>query len=76
MLYPKNVPPLERLVRIVLGLALVGVALWKLSPGSLGVLVVPGLLLGSALFIMLTGFIGWCPACAMVGRQIHPKERH
>jgi hypothetical protein len=67
MFYPKNVPNWERLLRLAGGLILVAIALinlFNLSPLVLAVL------LFSAIFAVVTGFIGWCPACAMVGRKL------
>ena len=74
MLYPKNVPTLERIGRIIFGIVLIGIGLWKLSTGSADALLVTGLLVSTAVFIMGTGFIGWCPACAMLGRKLKQKE--
>jgi hypothetical protein len=70
MLYPKNVPNWERIGRIMVGLVLTVIALW--GQPYLGVMspLVVGLLLFSAVFVVVTGFIGWCPACAMVGRKL------
>lgn len=70
MLYPKNVPNIERSLRIVIGFVLIVLALYgapligDLSP------VLAGLLIISAISLVVTGFIGWCPACAMVGRKL------
>lgn len=71
MLYPKNVPMVERVLRVALGVILVVVAV----VGHVPALVV-GLLLFSAAFVIITGFVGWCPACALVGRKLkdHPKN--
>ncbi len=74
MLYPKNVPTFERMARVIFGLVLIGVGLWRLSSGSADAPLVMILLLGSAIFAIATGFIGWCPACAMVGRKLKQKE--
>lgn len=70
MFYPKNVPNIERVLRIGLGIAMIALALFG-APlvGELSALAI-GVLLFSAVFVMLTGFIGWCPACAMVGRKL------
>lgn len=66
MFYPKNVPNIERGLRIALGIALIAFSLFNqtLSPLVIGVLWL------SAATAILTGFVGWCPACAMVGRKI------
>lgn len=76
MFYPKNVPSIERILRIAIGILLVGVALfgqqWIGEVTPLGMIV----LIGSAIFLVVTGFIGWCPACAMVGRKIKSNAPH
>jgi hypothetical protein len=69
MLYPKNVPNPERVLRVIAGIALIGLGL------SAHNLIVVGLMLASAVFIIGTGFIGWCPACALIGRKIKANER-
>ncbi len=76
MFYPKNVPNVERAARILLGAVLIGVALFSgtLLPGAtpLGI----GVIVFSALFVVITGFVGWCPACALVGRKIKSTQRY
>lgn len=63
-LYTKNVPPVERAVRVVVALGAIALALFGLpAPWSYVVAV------ASAGF-SLTGFVGYCPACAMVGRRL------
>lgn len=71
MLYSKNVPNLERAFRILLGIVFVGMALFG---GGAPLLI--GVLLFSALFVIVTGFVGWCPACAMLGRKLKAKSGH
>ena len=74
MFYPKNVPNIERIVRTLLGMAMIVLALFgapligALSP------IVAGILILSAITLIVTGFIGWCPACAMVGRKLKVKS--
>ncbi len=63
-LYTKNVPIWERLVRIllavggvVMGLTVLhGMWSWVVAASSIG--------------LSLTGLVGYCPACAMVGRRL------
>ncbi len=67
MLYRKNLPGWERLVRSIAGAAMIGAGL--LWPGLAGTM--PGMLVAaSGLVAILTGFFGFCPACAMVGRRL------
>lgn len=76
MIYVKNVPAFERIVRVLLGIGLVVGAGWMflhLMYGTLSV-VLTLVLLVSGLFAAATGFFGWCPACAMVGRKL--KSNH
>ena len=65
MLYIKNVPTAERVIRVVMGLALLATALTVLgrTPGGW----VTGLM---GLMASLTGLVGWCPMCAMAGRRL------
>lgn len=72
MFYVKNVPLFERVLRVLLGIGLIiGALLMFLqasrSPFS-GWLAL--ILLVSGLLAMATGFVGWCPACALVGRKL------
>ncbi|GAB3243858.1 YgaP family membrane protein [Chitinimonas naiadis] len=64
MLYVKNVPNWERVVRVVIGLAVVVAALTSL-PGVIGALVAV-----SAAGIVVSGLLGFCPACALAGRRL------
>jgi hypothetical protein len=67
MIYQKNLPGWERALRTAAGLLMIG-----------GGLAVPGLsgtpvgfiIAGSGVMAVATGFLGFCPACAMVGRRL------
>ena len=68
----KNVPSWERMLRIGAGIGL----------GVLGVVLIADTLLvlgivftASGAGLAVTGMIGWCPACAMVGRKLAKPER-
>ena len=63
-LYVKNVPSWERVLRILVSLAVVIVGVVALD-GLLCVAVA-----GGAVGFALTGLVGYCPACAMVGRKL------
>jgi hypothetical protein len=69
-LYPKNVPNVERIIRFLAGATLI--ALVVSGQGALGTLAGPALVLAvsTALVMIVTGFVGWCPMCALVGRKI------
>ena len=66
MWYVKNVPNGERVLRVMGGLVGVGLSL-ALLPG-------PWSWLGaaSAAGLSVSGLLGFCPACAMVGRKLPP----
>lgn len=64
MLYVKNLPVWERVVRVLVSLAVVAYAIFNLS-GMLSWIVV-----ASAVGTALSGLFGFCPACAMLGRRL------
>ena len=61
--YLKNVPPLERTIRIFVGVSIAIGAIFYLS-GWAGWLVA-----ASAVGIAISGLVGFCPACAAFGRK-------
>ncbi|AKU97281.1 hypothetical protein AKJ09_03945 [Labilithrix luteola] len=62
--YAKNVPNWERVLRIVLSATAVAFAFTRLaSPWS-------WVAAFSAIGFAMTGFVGFCPACALVGRRL------
>lgn len=65
MFYIKNVPVWERVLRIMIGLGLVLYVLFGQPAMFVSILS-----LSTAAFVVLTGFFGWCPMCALVGRKI------
>lgn len=60
----RNVPGWERLVRVMMAIGLGAAALlWGVSgPMQVGLGVM-------AVMALMTGVVGYCPACAMVGRR-------
>lgn len=64
MLYVKNVPAWERVVRVVVGLIAVIVG-YSVLGGLWGTI-----LALSAAGIVFSGLVGFCPMCAMVGRRL------
>ena len=64
MFYVKNVPSGERIVRVVAGAVGAGLGLALLG-GTAGWLVAAG-----AAGLVASGLLGFCPACAMVGRKL------
>ena len=65
MFYQKNLPLWERGVRVMMGLAMAAAGVLGLHGGLAGY----GLAAAGAM-AAATGFIGFCPACAMVGRKL------
>lgn len=65
MFFLKNLRTWESAARILVGIALL----------ALGFLGIQGILLGrmvaaTGAVLFLTGLVGWCPMCAMVGRKL------
>ena len=70
MFYTKNLPAWERAARVVAGIvmALCGF----IGPGLAGTAV--GLIVVAAGgMTLLTGFFGFCPACALAGRRLRTQ---
>lgn len=66
MLYVKNLPWWERLLRIGAGAALAAYAL--ISESTLGWVIAAG-----GVGMALTGMFGFCPACALAGRRLEKR---
>ena len=67
MLYRKNLPTWERATRTIAGIAMM--ACGFLAPGLGGT--PAGLIMsGVGAITLLSGLVGFCPACAMVGRKL------
>jgi len=64
MFYRKNMRTAERAARLVAGGAMVACALALVGMTPLGFLFA-----GAGLVTAATGLVGFCPACAMVGRK-------
>ena len=74
MFYRKNLPGWERAMRSVGGVVMIAYGLLGLL-GMPGLLSMPGtmagyLIAGTGAVAVLTGFFGFCPMCAMVGRRL------
>jgi len=67
-LYVKNVPGWERAVRIIVALAVAIGGLAVVPAPWNWVLVAVGIGLG------LSGLVGFCPACALVGRRLQQRN--
>ncbi|MGQ0590973.1 MAG: YgaP-like transmembrane domain [Sphingosinicella sp.] len=62
-----NLPTVERLVRLLLGLGLAAYA-WLAPDEPNAIFVAIGLC------VALTGLVGFCPACALAGRRLKPRS--
>jgi len=65
MFYAKNLPLWERALRVLAGVLML----------AFGLIGLPGLLMGylvagAGVVTALTGFVGFCPMCAMAGRKL------
>jgi hypothetical protein len=65
MLYVKNVPGWERVVRLGMGAGLLGAAVIYFGASPTGWSVG-----GLGAMAAMSGLFGFCPACAMVGRKL------
>jgi hypothetical protein len=61
----RNLPNWERALRIAMGVA-VG---WAVYSGSFSAGLLTWAAVATAATLVLTAFVGFCPACAMVGRR-------
>ena len=67
MFYRKNVPGAERVARLVAGAIMIACGLLGLRGMPVGYVIA-----GVGVVTLLTGFVGYCPACAVVGRKTLP----
>lgn len=71
MFFRKNLPGWERVLRTAAGVAVLAGGL--LGPGLAGTPV--GIIVAASGGVtILTGFFGYCPACALAGRRL-PESR-
>jgi len=71
MFYRKNLPGWERVMRSVGGVVMIAYGLFGMPglPGTPGAMA-GYLIAGTGVVAILTGFFGFCPMCAMVGRKL------
>lgn len=65
MFYRKNLPGWERAVRVMGGVGMIGYGLIGMSGMTAGYLIA-----ATGAVAIATGFVGFCPMCAMVGRKL------
>ncbi len=68
MFYTKNIPNWERAARIFMALGLAGYAFLGHAHGSVTVLLI------AAAMVLMTGVVGLCPMCALVGRKLDKRK--
>jgi amino acid transporter len=64
----RNLPTWERAVRIAMGVVIGAAILGGVTTGLVSYLAI-----ATAATLVLTAFVGFCPACAMVGRRYLEK---
>ena len=71
MFYRKNLPGWERVMRSVGCVVMIAYGLFGMPglPGMSGAMA-GYLIAGTGVVAILTGFFGFCPMCAMVGRKL------
>ncbi len=69
MFYRKNVPGWERGFRALVGVAVIAFGILGMQASLLSYLVV-----ATGLTALLTGFVGFCPMCALVGRKLDNEK--
>lgn len=65
MFYRKNLPGWERAMRAVGGVVMIGYGLLGMPGAMAGYSIA-----GAGVLAILTGFVGFCPMCAMIGRRL------
>jgi len=65
MFYRKNLPGWERAVRAIGGVGMIAYGLIGMSGTTAGYVIA-----GAGVVTIATGFFGFCPMCAMVGRRL------
>ena len=65
MFYRKNLPGWERAMRPIGGVVMIAYGLLGMPGTMAGYLIA-----GTGTVAILTGFFGFCPMCAMVGRRL------
>lgn len=69
MFFPKNLPTWERALRLCIGLAIAFAPLFIAMDSAFKWIVV-----AAGIVFACTGFIGFCPMCALFGRKLKRSE--
>lgn len=65
MFYRKNLPTWERIARTVFGFAIIAFGVFGAPLSAISYAII-----ATGVTAVLTGFVGFCPMCAMVGRKL------
>ncbi len=69
MWYRKNIRSWEQWVRVLAGIVMIACGLLGLPGNAIGLMIA-----AAGLFTALTGVVGYCPACALVGRRLDERR--
>lgn len=69
MFYVKNLPNWERILRVIMGI--MSLAYAGMNWGVSGLAVGMGIM---GAILAMTGLMGFCPMCAMVGRKLNKEH--
>lgn len=69
MFYRKNVPGWERTIRVLAGISIIAFGVLGLPASLLSYLVI-----ATGFTALMTGFVGFCPMCALVGRKLDKEK--
>ena len=69
MFYIKNLPTGERVARVTISIVAAIAGATHFGLGLYGLMII-----ASSVMFAVTGFVGWCPMCAMAGRKIAKKS--
>lgn len=69
MFYVKNLPTWERILRVIMGI--MSLAYAGMNWGVSGLAVGMGIM---GAILAMTGLMGFCPMCAMVGRKLNKEH--
>ena len=67
MVYRKNLPGWERALRVLAGSLMIACGLFGLKGMPVGYVIAC-----AGVITLMTGFVGYCPACAVAGRKLQP----
>ena len=63
-IFAKNLPTWERLLRLLAGAGAIGYG-WLAAPST----IVLAIAIAAGATLIVTSLVGFCPACAMIGRR-------